>query len=128
MKKILFLIISLALTALVSTAADKGAEISFKSTSHDFGTIKSDGGIVTATYEYTNTGTAPLVIVSVSRGGCGCTTPTFAKEPLAPGGTGIITVQFNPQGRRGEFNREVKVRTNADKKRIGLKFSGVIVP
>ena len=48
--------------------------------------------------------------------------------PIAPGKSGEITIHFDPSGRRGEFDREVKVKTNAQKKRISLKFSGVIIP
>ena len=68
------------------------------------------------------------MIITVSNGGCGCTTPSYPKAPIAPGQTGEIKIQFDPSGRRGEFNREVKVKTNASKKRTSLRFSGVIIP
>lgn len=109
-------------------AGDNGAKIEFKETKHDFGTIKASAGSVTATYEFTNTGNEPLVIVNVTNGGCGCTTPSYPKAPIAPGKTGEITIHFDPTGRRGEFVREVKVKTNASKKRTSLRFSGAIIP
>lgn len=121
----------MAMTACILitlAAADKEAAISFDATRHDFGTIKADGGKVTATYRFTNTGTEHLVIINVTNGGCGCTTPSYPKAPIAPGKSGDITIKFDPSGRRGEFNREVKVRTNASKKRIALRFSGVVIP
>lgn len=128
MKK-LFLIILTAIIASLSAIADNnGATISFAETIHDFGTIKASDGKVSATYKFTNTGTEPLIIITVTNGGCGCTTPTYTKAPIAPGKSGEITIHFDPSGRRGEFNREVKVKTNAQKKRIPLKFSGVIIP
>lgn len=128
MKK-LFLIILTAIIASLSAIADNnGAAISFAETTHDFGTIKASDGKVSATYKFTNTGTEPLIIITVTNGGCGCTTPTYTKAPIAPGKSGEITIHFDPSGRRGEFNREVKVKTNAQKKRIPLKFSGVIIP
>lgn len=108
-------------------AAGKAA-INFETTTHDFGTIKASDGPVKAQYEFKNTGDSPLIIVNVTNGGCGCTTPTYPKEPIMPGKSGTITIHFDPTGRRGEFNREVKVKTNAQKKDNSLKFNGVIVP
>ncbi|MCM1292228.1 MAG: DUF1573 domain-containing protein [Bacteroides sp.] len=124
---LMFVMAFCALTFAIE-AADKGAAITFEQTKHDFGTIHADKGLVKAVYRFTNTGTEPLVIVSVTNGGCGCTTPSYPKAPIAPGKSGEISITFNPQGRRGEFNREVKVKTNASKKRVALKFSGVIIP
>lgn len=126
MKRLLFSFIGFL--SIVCAMAQGKAEITFDATGHDFGNIRSTGGRVTATYHFTNSGSAPLVIVSVSNGGCGCTTPSYPKEPIAPGKSGVITIKFDPSGRRGEFNREVKVKTNASKKRVSLKFSGVIIP
>lgn len=114
--------------ALTAPEAKNGAEIEFTKTKHEFGTIRSSAGKVTAEYSFTNTGTGPLVIINVTNGGCGCTTPSFPKEPIAPGKTGKITINFDPTGRRGEFNRTVQVKTNAQKKAVPLRFSGVIVP
>lgn len=127
MKKIL-LLFALLIPALAMTAADNHSKIEFEKTSHDFGTISADGGKVSCAYKFTNTGNAPLVIISVTNGGCGCTTPSFPKEPVQPGKSGEIVIHFDPEARKGEFNREVRVRTNGTPKRVSLKFSGVIIP
>lgn len=125
MKKILsFMAMALI---VIAAAAASGAAITFKETAHDFGNIKAKAGAVTHDYVFTNTGDAPLVIVSVSNGGCGCTTPTYPKQPIAPGKSGVISIRFSPTGRSGEFNREVNVKTNAGK-RVKLRFSGVVIP
>lgn len=128
MKRIFLIALTAILASISSFASDKGAAITFAETSHDFGTIKVNNGKVSATYHFTNTGTEPLIIITVTNGGCGCTTPSYPKRPIAPGKSGEITIHFDPSGRRGEFDREVKVKTNAQKKRISLKFSGVIIP
>ncbi len=128
MKRIITLMIVAIVAALTLSAADNGAVMTFDNVSHDFGTIKASGGVVTATYRFTNTGNTPLVIKKVTNGGCGCTTPSYPKHPIAPGKGGDITIKFNPEGRRGEFNREVKVSSNASGKRQALRFSGVIIP
>ena len=126
MKKI-FLVLLLAVTAIISASAKDKAEMTFVKTAHDFGTIKADGGAVTAVYEFTNTGSAPLTIINVSNGGCGCTKPSYPLEPIAPGKSGEIKITFDPKGRKGEFNRTVKVKTNAGSARKKLTFSGVVV-
>lgn len=115
------------LATLTAIAAGK-AEISFNTRHFDFGTIKANGGPVTAVYEFTNTGDAPLVIAHVTNGGCGCTTPSYTKEPIRPGGKGVIKIHFNPAGRKGEVNREVRVKTNGAKGKLSLSFSAMIIP
>lgn len=127
MKRILLTFLLAIVTSVALTAADK-AGIAYDTVKHDFGTIHANGGTVTAVYRFTNTGTAPLVIIKVTNGGCGCTTPAYPKAPIAPGKSGEIKITFNPEGRRGEFNREVKVTTNASKKRTSLYFTGTIIP
>ncbi len=127
MKKILFALFVTILS--ISAAAAKGPVITFADTDFDFGNIHASRGVVKATYTVTNTGTEPLVIVSVSNGGCGCTKPDFPKQPIAPGKSGTITIKFDPSGRRGELRREVKVKSNASNgKRKSLTFKGVILP
>ncbi len=108
-------------------AAEK-ASISFDTTRHDFGTIKANGGTVTAEYRYTNTGTAPLVIDYVGNGGCGCTKPSYPKEPLAPGKSAVIKIHFNPAGRAGqEVNREIKIKSNTKPRVSKIYFSAAII-
>lgn len=128
--KISIIAILMALVfTLPVTAADKGnkPKIEFASRSHNFGAIPENGGPVTAVYEFTNTGASPLLILSVSNGGCGCTKPIFPTHPIKPGEKSQIKVTFNPAGRLGSVNRTVRVSTNIDNKRIGLSFKGTVV-
>lgn len=122
---ILTLLFLAATTAGVVFAKGK-AEISFEKTSHDFGRISADGGKVTCRYEFTNTGSDALVIINVTNGGCGCTTPKFTREPIAPGKTGYVSITFDPKRFKGEFNRNVTVSTNASNSKVRLKFTGYI--
>lgn len=128
MKRLAFLFALIALTVGVIAASPKGASIKFETTKVDLGQIKANGGRVTFEYPFVNDGDAPLVIVSVSNGGCGCTRPDFPKAPIKPGEKGKISITFDPTGRRGDLSREVKVRTNAKKKTVALKFKGVVIP
>ena len=67
--------------------------IGFENDVHDFGTIQ-DGDKVTHTFTFTNTGDEPLVI-SNARGSCGCTVPEWERNPVMPGQTGSLTVEYD---------------------------------
>ncbi|MFB9861889.1 DUF1573 domain-containing protein [Rufibacter immobilis] len=86
--------------------------MTFKETEHDFGNIKADKK-VQHTFSFTNTGQAPLVIESASAT-CGCTVPQWPKEPIAPGKTGEITVEFDPAGKNGQQSKQITITANTD--------------
>lgn len=121
------IILSLALMLSAMGAMAK-SEIKFEKTSHDFGRIDAKGGPVTAVYPFTNVGDEPLIIVSVSNGGCGCTRPKFTTKPVLPGEKGEVSITFDPTGRQGGLNRKVLVQVRGQKKRLGLKFNGTVIP
>lgn len=131
--RILIAVLLLGVFGVTAAAAKKdksagAAAITFAEKKYDFGTISSDGGAATHEFEFQNTGSAPLVIISATAS-CGCTRPTFPTAPIAPGKRGKIKVTYLPTGQRGEFSKDVKVRTNApDSKRVVLKISGVVKP
>ena len=64
--------------AAVPTAG--GASVEFEKDVHDFGTMKQYGDASTE-FKFTNTGNAPLII-SNAKGSCGCTVPSWPKEPI----------------------------------------------
>lgn len=97
-------------TVTLSTA--DGAKIEFEKSSHDFGTIK-EGTQATVTFTFTNTGNSPLVLNSV-QASCGCTTPKWSKEPIAPGSTGEVTATYNSKGRPGNFTKTITVKHNGE--------------
>lgn len=77
---------------------------------HDYGTIKH-GADGTCTFEFKNTGNAPLII-SNAKGSCGCTVPEWPKEPIAPGAKGVIKVKYDTT-RAGAINKSVTITSNA---------------
>lgn len=129
MKKTLLLILMVLGAVMMAQAKTDGkrAAITFAETTHDFGTIKEQGGKVSHVFTFKNTGDAPLLILSATAS-CGCTKPEYSTEPVMPGESGKIKVTYNPQGRPGEFVKNINVRTNAKGKRTTLKISGVVVP
>ncbi len=121
-----------AIIASIATAVasdSKSAGIQFAELTHDFGTVQEKNGPVSHTFKFTNTGNAPLVIIS-AKTSCGCTKPSFPKQPIQPGDSSEITVTYNPDGRPGEFDKSVTVRTNVKgrDRKVALRLLGTVIP
>lgn len=97
-------------------------KMTFKYLEYDFGTVK-DGKVVSHEYEFTNTGTEPLII-SDAKASCGCTVPSWPKEPIQPGGKGSIKVQFDSKGKPGQQSKKVTITANTDPSPIFLTIKG----
>ncbi|MBX2842840.1 MAG: DUF1573 domain-containing protein [Flammeovirgaceae bacterium] len=93
--------------APVGTSAFK-----FEETEFDFGKINK-GDVVKHAFKFENTGEAPLIISNIQTT-CGCTTPKYTKDPIAPGKTGEILVQFNSAGKSGVINKPVTIHANIE--------------
>jgi hypothetical protein len=85
-------------------------DIKFESLEVNYGLIEK-GADGVRVFKFTNTGTAPLII-SNAQGSCGCTVPTYPKEPIMPGEKGEIKVKYDTQ-RVGQFTKYVTLTTNA---------------
>jgi hypothetical protein len=122
MKKILFLILLIA--GINYAFAQKGAEIKFDKTTHNFGTFPESSPVVTGTFTFTNVGDAPLVIHQAVPS-CGCAEPEYTKEPVMPGKTGTIKVTYDGAGRfPGYFKKSITIRTNAKTEMLRLFIEG----
>lgn len=118
MKKVLLslmlLFVATAATTTVSAqdavVKQDGAQLEFAKDVHDYGTIEYAANGV-CTFKFTNTGTAPLII-SNAKGSCGCTVPSWPKEPIAPGATAEISVKYDTK-RPGAINKSVTITSNA---------------
>ena len=99
--------------------------ITFKKNEHDFGKI-IQGELVKYTFKYTNTGKADLVISKVSTS-CGCTVPTYDKNPLPPGKSGVIEVIFDSKGKKGFQNKTITVLANSTPNKTVLRIKGNVV-
>ena len=113
---------------LVATLAfSQKPVISFDVTNYDFGKINEEDGKATYVFNFTNKGNAPMVVSRV-QASCGCTTPTWTKEPIAPGKKGSITVTYNPLGRPGIFTKTITVYSNAADEQTTLIIRGEVIP
>lgn len=102
------------------------AKIEFKEKTHDFGDI-TEGQSVTYSFEFTNTGTEPLMILNVQTT-CGCTAPEWPKKPIPPGESGSIVVTFNSTKKMGRINKVITVFTNGQKPEEKLKIVTNVLP
>jgi hypothetical protein len=126
MKK-LFCFIFILLTAAglnaQTTAVNpaNGSRLQFTEKGFDFGTI--DEGIkVSHDFEISNTGDSNLLLINV-QASCGCTVPTWPRQPIKPGEKSKITVVYNSARRAGEtFHQSITVTTNMKKDNVFIFY------
>lgn len=134
MKKIFLFVFALFVGMAVVSAQNSnqpelvnGAAITFVKTTHDFGSeIPLNSQDVEYSFEFTNTGNEPLVLSNV-RANCGCTTPTWSKEPILPGKTGIVKAKYTTTNRAGQFRKQITVSSNATNGPQVLNIMGTVV-
>ncbi|GAB4015068.1 DUF1573 domain-containing protein [Spirosoma koreense] len=122
MKKIFSLFVALFVLVAVSYA-QKGV-MKFTKETHDFGKVEQ-GKPVTHVFEFKNTGTDPIVI-NDAQASCGCTKPSFSREPVLPGKTGSISATYNAAS-MGQFTKTVTVTSNAEAGNVVLYLKGEVV-
>lgn len=121
--KYIFTFLSVVLMATVSNAQTElvtGSKIKFDKLEHDFGN-GPQGKPVSYEFVFTNVGTKPLVITEV-KASCGCTTPSWTKEPVMPGKKGTVKAQYN-MSREGQYRKSITVKT-AEGETITLYIKG----
>lgn len=100
--------------------------IRWEATTYDFGQL-IQGQKTTVSFNFMNTGTAPLVISNVQTT-CGCTASDWSRKPVLPNTTGKVTVTFNSAGKIGRQNKVITVISNAAKAEDQLILSGTVLP
>lgn len=115
MKKLLFSI-TLLLSGILSYSQN-GPKIEFKEETINYGTVTKGEDSGKRVFEFTNTGNEPLLI-SDAKSSCGCTVPSYPKEPIPPGGSDKIEVQYNMNP--GPISKTITITTNAINKENGM--------
>ncbi len=125
MKKYLFVIqiIFLANTVLFGQLNEP---LFFKEKTHDFGEILELQGNADYEFVFANNSGRPVRIISV-QASCGCTTPDWSKDAVAPGKTGFIKASYDPRGRPGYFNKSLTVTTDLSGNPVVLQIKGTVV-
>jgi len=147
MKKIVFLTV-LSLATLISCKENAASKIkdsnlvkahqrdieiekdmpvmSFDKREYDFGTMH-ENDVVETVFNFKNTGKTDLVITN-AYASCGCTIPVWPKEPIKPGGTGIIKVKFNSRGKTNKQHKTVTLETNTRDGKELLSIRAQVIP
>jgi hypothetical protein len=99
------------------------AQITFTEMEHNYGNVEKGGNGV-CEFVYKNTGKAPLMLTNV-RSSCGCTIPSWSREPLMPGKTASIKVKYNTNN-VGPINKSITVESNAANGKVILKIKGQV--
>ena len=132
MKKIIVAIFSLGMfsfsyaqTSHESTAQSNVTPViaddvlKLKETEHDFSKIPQ-GKPVYYSFEITNTGKTELKLDNV-QASCGCTTPEWSKDPIAPDANAKIKVGYNAAA-EGYFEKTITITYNTNQsKQIRIK-------
>jgi len=128
MKRIVFIFSLILMSSVILVAQEESktnakAEMAFASLSHDYGSVvyAADG---TYDFKFTNNAEKPIVITNV-KSSCGCTIPSWPKEPIQPGKTGTITVKYNTK-LAGSFNKTVQVFSTAENSPVKLSIRGKV--
>lgn len=98
--------------------------MTFDETEYDYGTVTA-GEKVQYAYKFKNTGSEPLII-SNAKGSCGCTVPEWPKEPIAPGESSEILVQFDSSNKSGNQSKRVTITANTNPAQTFLTIKGVV--
>jgi uncharacterized protein DUF1573 len=127
MKRILFLVVFAVFSVAGFSQAGPKIEFMAKDNTIDYGTVskETDSGI--RSFEFKNTGDAPLKIINV-QSTCGCTVPSKPTEEIMPGKTGKIDVKYNMNP--GAIRKTITVESNAvnvEGGKIALKIKGEVI-
>jgi hypothetical protein len=124
MKKIiaLFVLMSAFFVAGAQTPVVPEEVLQLKETEHDFGKIPQ-GKPVYYTFDVVNTGKTELKLDNVQPS-CGCTTPEWSKDPIAPGATAKIKVGYNAAG-ENYFEKFITITYNGTQSKQ-IKIKGTV--
>jgi len=115
----------LPLSISLSVAAQP--RVTWLERNHDFGVFLEQDGKVHCDMRLVNSGTEPLLIVK-AQAGCGCTGVSYTQDPIMPGDTAMVGINYNPAGRPGQFTKQVLIFTNTTPKRTILEVTGNVIP
>lgn len=103
-----------------------GPKITFEEYVFDFGDI-TQGDRVEHVFNYTNTGTEPLILSNVKTT-CGCTAPNWSRDVLAPGESTNMTIKFNSTGKSGMQKKYITISSNAVNNPERIRITANILP
>ncbi|MCL2682202.1 MAG: DUF1573 domain-containing protein [Bacteroidales bacterium] len=132
MKKIYTLVLiafaAFSVNAQDETSSIEGPRIVFEKQVHDYGQI-IQGADPYCEFVFENVGTEPLILRNVNAT-CGCTVPSWPREPIMPGEKGTIKVRYDTH-RLGNIGKAITIISNSvgdNSDRITLRITGNVNP
>lgn len=135
MRRILTIILTLfAACSAFGQESTKSAEqiaeapkgLIFNSEEWDFGRINEVDGPVSHTFCFTNPYDHPITIERVYTS-CGCTNTDYSRRAIKPNEKGNFTIEFDPEGREGRFDKKVTIVYNQGQDRTILRVKGKVI-
>lgn len=124
MKKVLLPVIALLFSASLMAQSKADSLIKVNVEKHDFGKIKQ-GVPVNYSFEITNISDKPVVVQN-TWASCGCTTPEKITQPIAPGATAKLKVQYNAAA-IAPFTKEVYIQLAGVEKPKTVEITGEVL-
>lgn len=116
-------LMTLAALWIAASLAQNPVQIEFEQTTHQFGTIQK-GDKAEHTFVFTNVSDEAVVLQNV-KASCGCTTPAWTRDEVAPGERGEIQVKYNTN-RVGAFTKTVTVTYDKEQRPVVLYIKGTV--
>jgi len=132
MKKLFLFLFFATITSAMVMAQDNTEQenvnapyIKFESEVYDYGKVPLNGD-GQCEFKFKNTGKEPLILSNV-RASCGCTVPSWPREPIAPGESAIIQVRYTTLSRPHTINKSITVMSNASNPNVILRLKGEVI-
>lgn len=109
--------------AAVKQVDPNAAVMTVENETIDYGDVVKGTDDGKRVFKFKNTGKSPLTIDVKST--CGCTVPNYSKDPIMPGESGEVTVQYNMNP--GRFSKTIIVTTNGNPEKVNLRIKGNII-
>lgn len=119
-------LIRLPMNADGSVDTTKVAKMWFEQPDFNFDTIH-ENDIVTHDFKFKNIGPVPLIIAE-AKSSCGCTVPEWPKEPVPPGGEGVITAKFNSAHKIRDQHKGIRIFANTYPSPVQVDLRGYVIP
>lgn len=120
------LLVSVFLFLYLTSMAQRKDLLTFEEVVFDFGLIEEAKGPVIHNFQFENTSDRPIKILGV-KPSCGCTTPDWTKDLIAPGAKGFVAAKYDPKSRPGHFNKTLTITTDSGGEAVVLTIKGNVV-
>ena len=104
----------------------EGPKFEFKVSKYDFGDIRQ-GDKLNHVFKFKNMGSKPLIISNILTT-CGCTVPSWPKDPILPNNYGEIKVEFNSSGKIGKQNKVITIFSNSVNQKERIIITANVIP